>query len=58
LWRILLRKPKRERSAFVTGDAAGSVFRDIDTSADDFVRGDCADSVFEDIRHDSGQDPA
>jgi hypothetical protein len=54
LWRILLRRPKRERTAFVTGDATGSVFRNITTDADDFVRGDRTDSMFEDIEHKSG----
>ena len=57
LWRTLLRRPKRERTAFVTGDATGSVFRDITTDADDFVRGDGTGSVFEDIAHKSRETP-
>lgn len=59
LWRVLLRcpKPKRERTAFVTGDATGSVFRDVTTDADDFVVGDRKDSVFENIRHERRRKP-
>ena len=58
LWRLLLRRPKRERerTAFVTGDATGAAFRDIATTADDFVRGDCTGSAFENIEHKAGDE--
>jgi hypothetical protein len=57
LWRLLLRRPKRERTAFVAGDATGSTFRNITTDADDFARGDTGGSAFENIDHKHGETP-
>lgn len=49
LWRRPL--PRRTRTAFIGGDASGSVFTDVSTTADDFIRGDATGAVVQDVSH-------
>jgi hypothetical protein len=56
LWRrIFGRSRPGDTSVFISGDASGSVFRDIETDADVFIEGDKAGAVFRDIAHKTRQ---
>jgi hypothetical protein len=46
-----VRKPLRPSSAFVSGDASGSSFRNVYSDADNFVSGDARQAIFWNIIH-------
>jgi hypothetical protein len=50
-WRSRGKPPPRKPTAFITGDAAGSVFENVETDADVFIEGDRENSVFRNVVH-------
>ena len=40
LWKLLLRRLRRESTSFIAGDATGSVIENVTTSAGVFIKGD------------------
>jgi hypothetical protein len=57
LYRRLLGRRRREPTAFITGDASGSVIENVHTGADSFIVGDQTGAVIRNVVHTGSEPP-